>query len=130
MYNATTKGITVTVMPVYIDERSNPQESRYFWAYRINVKNDSGEEVQLVSRYWHITDGNGQVEVVEGDGVVGMQPKIADGEEFTYTSGCPLTTPSGIMVGKYTMKNKSRGFFEIDIPAFPLDLPDHKPILN
>lgn len=130
MFNATTKGITVTVMPVYIDERSDPSQSRYFWAYRVSIKNNSGETVQLVSRYWHITDANGSIEEVEGEGVVGQQPRIADGDEFTYTSGCPLNSPSGIMVGKYAMKNHSRGFFEVQIPAFPLDLPDQQPILN
>lgn len=130
MFNATTKGITVTVMPVYIDERSSPAESRFFWAYRVTIENNSGEEAQLMSRYWHITDGNGRIEIVEGEGVVGEQPKIPDSESFTYTSGCPLETPSGIMTGKYTMKNRSRGYFEVDIPAFSLDLPDHNPVLN
>jgi ApaG protein len=130
MFNATTKGISVTVMPVYIDERSEPAESRYFWAYRVMIENNSGEEAQLVSRYWRITDSNGHVEEVEGEGVVGEQPRIADGDSYSYTSGCPLRTPSGIMSGRYTMRNRSRGYFEVEIPAFPLDLPDNDPVLN
>ncbi|MBO6814159.1 MAG: Co2+/Mg2+ efflux protein ApaG [Rhizobiaceae bacterium] len=130
MFNATTKGISVTVMPVYIDERSEPAESRYFWAYRVMIENNSGEEAQLVSRYWRITDSNGHVEEVEGEGVVGEQPRIAAGDSYSYTSGCPLRTPSGIMSGRYTMRNRSRGYFEVEIPAFPLDLPDNDPVLN
>ena len=130
MFNATTRGITVTVMPVYIDERSDPESSRYFWAYRVIIANNCGEEAQLVSRYWHITDSNGFVEEVEGEGVVGEQPRIPDGGQYSYTSGCPLETPSGIMLGKYIMKNESRGYFEVEIPAFPLDLPDLDPVIN
>ena len=130
MFKATTHGITVNVLPVFIDERSDPQSSQYFWAYRISIENQSGQTVQLLSRYWHITDGIGRVEEVQGDGVVGEQPVLADGETYTYTSGCPLQTPSGIMVGKYTMVDSAGKTFEIDVPAFPLDLPDHTPSIN
>jgi ApaG protein len=94
------------------------------------IENNSGEEAQLVSRYWRITDSNGHVEEVEGEGVVGEQPRIAAGDSYSYTSGCPLRTPSGIMSGRYTMRNRSRGYFEVEIPAFPLDLPDNDPVLN
>jgi len=130
MFKATTNGITVTVMPVYIDERSEPSASRYFWAYRITIENNSGEETQLISRYWRITDSEGNVEEVEGDGVVGVQPFIKDGESFSYTSGCPLSTPSGIMVGSYKMQSPRAKLFTIEVPAFPLDLPDLNPVLN
>lgn len=130
MFKATTHGITVNVLPVYIDERSDPQSSQYFWAYRISIENASGKTVQLLSRYWHITDAIGRVEEVQGDGVVGEQPVIPEGETYNYTSGCPLQTPSGIMSGNYTMVDQAGNRFEIEIPAFPLDLPDHKPSLN
>ena len=130
MFKAVTKGISVNVMPVYIDEQSNPAQSRYFWAYRVSIENNSGETVQLLSRYWRITDATGHVEEVRGDGVVGEQPIIPNGREYSYTSGCPLTTTSGIMVGAYKMKSTSGKVFEIDIPAFSLDLPDQTPSLN
>ncbi len=130
MFEATTRGILVNVMPVYIDERSDPATSQYFWAYRVIITNNSGETVQLLSRYWHITDGEGRVEEVRGDGVVGVQPTIKNGENFAYSSGCPLTTPSGIMIGSYTMLGNGDERFEIDIPAFSLDLPDLNPSLN
>lgn len=130
MFKAITHGVSVTVMPVYIDERSNPERSQYFWAYRVMIENNSGQTLQLLSRYWHITDSDGHVEEVHGDGVVGEQPVMADGENFSYTSGCPLTTPSGIMVGSYKMQNDDGEIIEIAVPAFPLDLPDLSPSIN
>ncbi len=130
MYNSITSDISVSVLPVYIDERSKPEDSRYFWAYRVVIENKSGEPVQLVSRYWHITDGNGQVEEVSGRGVVGEQPVIKPGSSFEYTSGCPLETPSGIMVGHYVMKRPEGAIFKVAIPAFSLDLPDCQPTYN
>lgn len=130
MFKATTQGVTVTVMPVYIDERSDPASSNYFWAYRVMIENGSGQTLQLISRYWHITDSNGRVEEVRGEGVIGEQPVLADGENFSYTSGCPLKTPSGIMTGHYMMQDDNGIMHEIEIPAFPLDLPDLSPSLN
>lgn len=130
MYRAVTRGIEVSVTPIYLPERSAPEESRYFWAYRVTIDNQSDEFVQLLSRYWHITDGNGRVEEVRGPGVVGEQPELDPGDSFQYTSGCPLTTPSGIMVGRYTMRNAKGEMFEIDIPAFSLDVPRPARILN
>lgn len=130
MFKAETNGIIVNVMPVYIDEQSNPAASRYFWAYRVSIENHSADTVQLLSRYWRITDATGRIDEVRGDGVVGEQPVIAPGGEYTYTSGCPLMTPSGIMMGSYKMKKNSGKVFEVAIPAFSLDLPDQKPSLN
>ncbi|MEM9278528.1 MAG: Co2+/Mg2+ efflux protein ApaG [Pseudomonadota bacterium] len=130
MFKAITRGISVTAMPVYIDERSNPEKSQYFWAYRIIVDNQSSDTVQLISRYWKIVDSDGRVEEVQGDGVVGLQPVIEAGEDFSYTSGCPLGTPSGIMQGHYMMQGSDGTLFEVDIPAFPLDLPGLDPVIN
>ena len=130
MYNAETHDIRVTVVPVYIDERSAPDEGQYFWAYRVTIENLGDDTVQLVSRYWHIVDASGHVEEVRGPGVVGEQPVLGPGDSFEYTSGCPLATPSGFMRGAYTMTDESGDDFDVTIPAFPLDLPDANPVLN
>lgn len=130
MFKAKTHGVSVTVMPVYIDERSNPESSQYFWAYRVVIENESDQTLQLLTRYWKITDSNGHVEEVHGDGVIGEQPVLKSGENFSYTSGCPLSTPSGIMVGSYNMQNEKGEMLEIAVPAFPLDLPDIHPVIN
>ncbi len=124
MYRATTRDIQVTVEPSFVDEESSPEVSRYFWAYTIEISNLGAEQVRLRSRHWQITDGNGRTEEVRGPGVVGKQPVLKPGETFAYTSGCPLTTPSGIMVGSYEVQNESGEMFSIAIPAFSLDLPD------
>ena len=130
MFHAETNNIRVSVMPVYIDERSSPEEGRYFWAYRISIRNNGRSTVQLVSRYWHIVDGNGHAEEVRGEGVVGEQPVLKPGESYEYTSGCPLGTPSGFMQGHYIMVDGHGTKLQVEIPAFPLDLPDARPSLN
>ena len=123
MYSAMTRNITVTVKPFYMADRSDPDESRYVWGYRVTIDNQSDDTVKLLSRYWHITDGAGKVEEVRGAGVVGEQPQLDPGDSYQYTSGCPLSTPSGFMVGRYTMRNAHGEQFDIAIPAFSLDLP-------
>ena len=124
MYRAVTRNIEVKVEPFYLNDRSDPSENRYVWAYRVTIVNGGPEFVQLLSRYWHITDGRGHVEEVRGPGVVGEQPGLNPGDSYQYTSGCPLTTPSGIMVGHYTMRSERGETFDIAIPAFSLDLPN------
>lgn len=130
MYVAVTQDIEVVVDPDYRAERSDPARGRYFWAYTIEITNKSRLRVQLISRHWRITDGHGQLEEVRGLGVVGEQPVLKPGETFRYTSGCPLTTPSGIMVGSYTMVDDAERSFEVTIPAFSLDSPGGQRILN
>jgi ApaG protein len=130
MYRAVTRQIEVSVEPFYLPDRSAPEESRYFWAYRVTIDNQSAELVQLLSRYWHITDGVGRTEEVRGPGVVGEQPELGPGDSYQYTSGCPLSTPSGIMVGHYTMRNKRGETFDVAIPAFSLDLPGTRHTVN
>lgn len=130
MYRAVTHNIEVNVEPFFLDDRSDPSESRYVWAYRVTIANQSDAPVKLLSRYWHITDGRGRVEEVRGPGVVGEQPELEPGDSFQYTSGCPLSTPSGIMVGRYTMRNERGETFDIDIPAFSLDMPGNQRSLN
>jgi len=123
MYKATTRNIEVEVEPFYLEERSDPAQNRYVCGYRLTIDNQSEEFVQLLSRYWQITDGVGRVEEVRGAGVVGDQPRLSPGDSYQYTSGCPLATPSGIMVGTYTMRSRTGELFEVAIPAFSLDLP-------
>jgi len=130
MYQAVTNEISVEVAPFFVAERSDPDAGRYFWAYRVTIANHSDRTVKLLSRYWHITDAAGRVEEVRGPGVVGEQPVLEPGDSFQYTSGCPLTTPSGIMIGRYTMLAADGSSFEVDIPGFSLDLPGEKRALN
>jgi ApaG protein len=130
MYTALTRDIQITVMPQFLVERSEPDEGRFFWIYTIEITNLGRQTVQLTARHWIITDGNGVVEEVQGPGVVGEQPVIPPGESFRYTSGCPLTTPSGIMVGSYQMLDEAGRPFEVNIPAFSLDSPFAKRVLN
>lgn len=130
MYKATTRSIEVTVEPVFVESESSPGDNRYFWAYKIEITNQSDEVVRLRSRHWRITDANGRTEEVRGAGVVGKQPLLKPGESFSYTSGCPLTTPSGIMVGTYQMQTERGDLFQVAIPAFSLDLPDVRRTVN
>ena len=123
MYRRITREIQVTVQPSFVEAESSPDDGRYFWAYKIEIENQGEEVVQLRSRHWRITDANGHTEEVRGAGVVGKQPELKPGETFSYTSGCPLPTPSGIMVGTYQMESESGETFSIDIPAFSLDMP-------
>ena len=130
MYRSTTRAIQVTVEPSFVDHESSAEHNRYFWAYRIEIANLGEEVVRLRSRHWRITDGNGHSEEVRGAGVVGREPLLRPGETFAYTSGCPLTTPSGIMVGTYQMQNEKGELFSIAIPAFSLDLPSARRTVN
>jgi ApaG protein len=130
MYQAVTNGIEVRVEPFYLADRSDPAQGRYVWAYRITIDNQSAGAVTLLSRYWHIIDGLGHVEEVEGPGVVGEQPELDPGDSYQYTSGCPLPTPSGIMVGRYTMRGADGALFDVAIPAFSLDLPGTRRTVN
>ena len=130
MYRAVTRQIEVTVEPTFVEAESGPDENRYFWAYTIEIQNHGHEVGRLRSRHWRITDGNGRTEEVRGAGVVGKQPVLKPGEKFAYTSGCPLSTSSGIMVGTYQMQNEEGELFSIAIPAFSLDLPDARKTVN
>ncbi len=130
MYRAVTRGIQVSVTPAYMEEQSSPKDGRYFWSYTIEIVNLGPDRVQLRSRYWHIVDAEGRVQEVRGEGVVGKQPRIAPGETFTYTSGCPLPTSQGIMSGHYRMATEEGETFEVKVPAFSLDIPDVRRIIN
>ena len=123
-YSATTRHIVVTVQPTYLADQSHPDDSRFVWAYRVQITNTGSDTVQLMRRAWCITDGSGRATKVEGPGVVGEQPVLEPGETFEYTSGTPLDTPSGFMQGSYHMVSTVSGdAFDIAIPAFSLDSP-------
>lgn len=130
MYEATTHGIRVTVEPHFLENESDPSAGRYFWSYTIEITNESERTVQLRTRYWQITDAAGRVEEVRGPGVVGETPVLGPGQSFSYTSGCPLTEASGMMVGRYGMVSDDGDEFEVDVPAFSLDIPNVRPVLN
>ena len=120
-YQETTRAITVTVEPTYLEDQSSPEESHYVWKYHVRIDNGGGETVQLRNRYWRITDSLGRVQEVRGPGVVGEEAVLKPGESYEYTSGVPLPTPSGFMVGSYGMVTDKGEHFDIDVPAFSLD---------
>ena len=126
MYTTTTHSIMVSVEPTYLDDESRPRRNRYVWAYHVTIENRGVEPVQLKSRYWKITDSLGRTQEVRGEGVIGEQPLIPPGESYEYSSGTPLSTPSGIMVGSYYMETGDGRTLEIDIPAFSLDSPEER----
>jgi ApaG protein len=130
MYVSTSNGITVTVSPIFLEDQSDPYDDHFVWAYRVRIENKGVETVQLRTRYWHITDANGLVQEVRGSGVVGEQPVLDPGESFEYTSGTPLATPSGVMVGSYQMQTDHGDQFDVAIPAFSLDSPHQVVNLN
>src|SRR5215475_13914683 len=121
MYEQETGGMVVRVEPSFLPQESKPEENRYVWAYTIEIENRSEETVQLMSRFWRITDANGFTQEVRGPGVVGEQPVIEPGRSFRYTSACPLAAPSGVMMGAYSMERvDDRSAFDIAVPAFVL----------
>ena len=131
MYRAVTRNIEVTVEPQYLADRSAPDQGQYFWAYTIEITNKGAETVQLKTRHWRITDAVGRRQEVRGAGVVGEQPVLEPGQSFEYTSGVPLPTPSGIMVGSYGMTTTTTGeVFDIEVPAFSLDSPESRRTVN
>jgi ApaG protein len=130
MYRTVTRGIQVTVVPRFLDDRSSPENGRYFWAYHIEIVNNGGITVQLKTRHWKITDGQGNVQEVRGPGVVGEQPVMRPGERFEYTSGVPLTTPTGLMTGSYQMVSDTGERFDVEVPVFSLDSPHTSRVLH
>ncbi|WP_374306929.1 Co2+/Mg2+ efflux protein ApaG [Methylocella sp.] len=130
MYSAVTQDIQITVLPEFVPERSDAEQAAYFWAYTVEIANQSDRTVQLTARHWKITDGNGKLEEVRGPGVVGEQPILKPGETFRYTSGSNLTTPSGIMSGVYRMVDENGEEFDAQIPVFSLDSPFVRRVLN
>ena len=120
---ATTRDITVRVSVSFLPEQSEPGKGRWFWAYHVRIENGARQAVQLVSREWIISDGRGTRHEVRGEGVVGDQPVLEPGGSFDYVSGCPLTTPTGSMEGRYFMIGADGSSFPVEIPRFPLIAP-------
>ena len=130
MYSKKTKKINITVNPYFLDDQSEPEDQHFVWAYQVTIDNQSKEKVQLKNRYWKIIDSNGSEQEVRGEGVVGEQPILNPGEKFEYTSGTPLSTPSGFMGSYYEMETNQGKKFDAIIPLFSLDSPFVKNNLN
>ena len=120
---AVTRGIRVHVQSFFVEERSAPADGEWFFAYRVTISNEGHETTQLVSRHWVITDANGKIQEVSGDGVVGEQPNLNPGEKFSYSSGAVLETPVGAMQGRYLMEAENGTSFDAPIPPFTLAVP-------
>lgn len=129
-FEARTHDVIIRVEPEYLDEQSNPRENRFIWAYTVEIDNQSASDLTVTKRYWQIADSRGQVQEVRGEGVVGETPVIKSGEVFRYTSGAPLTAPSGMMLGSYSMVDPDGAEFEIEVPPFALDSPHEGRVLN
>jgi ApaG protein len=122
--DTTTHGIRVQVTSYYDAERSSPQEDYYFFAYQVRISNVGSETAQLLSREWIITNANGEVQKVQGPGVVGEQPVLSPGEAFEYTSFCPLNTAVGSMQGSYRLVSGRGESFDAEIAPFSLAVPN------
>lgn len=129
-YAAATGDITVRVAPHYLPDQSDPDRNYFVWAYHVRVENHGDVPVRLMARRWTITDGHGQSEQVAGDGVVGVQPLIKGGGAYDYVSGCPLSTATGQMQGRYIMAGDDGAEFSVTIPAFALELPGNRPAVH
>lgn len=116
--------ISVSVDSFYLGAQSDPAAQRYVFAYCVNITNHSAQQVQLLRRYWQITDGNGKQTEVRGDGVIGVQPHLQPGETYSYTSGAVLETPVGTMQGHYEMLDDAKLAFQTAIPMFRLAMPN------
>ena len=120
----TTSGIRVQVQSTYVPEQSSPREGQFLFSYTIRISNVGDETAQLLSRHWIITDAEGEVHEVRGDGVVGRQPVLEPGMTYEYTSYCPLKTNVGTMEGSYTMVRSDGQRFEARIAPFTLAVPN------
>ncbi len=123
MEHSTSPAFVIDVSTRYLDDQSEPANGRFVFAYTIRIGNAGGVAAQLVSRRWVITDANGKVDRVEGEGVVGEQPWLQPGEGFEYTSGAMLETDLGTMEGSYSMVTEDGTAFDVPIPAFTLTVP-------
>lgn len=130
MYTKTTHNIKVSVEVVYLEEQSQPSAHQYMWAYRVRLENLGEHRVRLIGRHWEVTDAFGRVQEVFGEGVIGQTPVLEPHVPFEYTSGTPLSTPSGIMLGDYTMLTEDGQEFNVNIPPFSLDSPHQSISLN
>ena len=129
-YNATTNDIEITVWPEFVDSQISALGNLFIWSYHVRIDNRSAENVKLINRHWRIIDEQGATQEVDGAGVVGEQPQIIAGSAFQYSSGVHLRHPSGIMSGHYQLQKDNGDVFDAKIPAFSLDVPNLKNIVN
>lgn len=129
-YEQRTHDVIVRVESDYLDDQSSPSDSRFIWAYTVEIENQTDQDLTVVERFWQIADSRGKVQKVRGNGVVGETPVVRPGETFRYTSGAPLSAPSGMMLGNYSMETPDGDRFDVDIPAFVLDSPHEGLVLN
>lgn len=130
LFERRTKDVIVRVEPEYLSEQSSPSDSRFIWAYTVEIDNQSQSDLRVTGRYWHIADSRGQVQEVRGQGVVGEKPVVRAGEQFRYTSGAPLSAPSGMMSGSYRVESDNGDCYDVDIPVFVLDSPFEGTLFN
>ena len=129
-YSETTQMVTVSVQPFFLENESDPEKNAFFWAYHIRIENKGLQQIQLINRYWKITDAFGRIQEVRGEGVVGEQPVLAPGESYEYTSGVPLQTPTGFMGGFYEMVFGMDKHVDVVVPTFSLDSPFDRHSVN
>lgn len=131
-YSKTSEMVKITIFPIYLESQSNPDENQYIWAYHVRIENNRQHPIQLKKRYWNIVDSLGRIIEVSGVGVIGKEPVINPGETYEYTSGTPLSTPSGVMSGVYTMiePDQEEDSFDVTIPTFSLDSPHQQMTIN
>jgi ApaG protein len=129
-YFAITKDIKITIKPEFLSGKDDGGEPLFIWAYHVKIHNYRNESVQLINRYWKIIDEAGKIEEVSGEGVVGNKPLIESKKSFEYSSGVHLKKPSGIMRGQYRMQKANGDIFDVEIPAFSLDIPSAKITVN
>lgn len=115
--------VLVEAQPLYIEAQSSPEENRFVFAYTITITNVGSTAAKLLTRHWLITDANGKVQEVNGDGVVGEQPYLTPGDSFRYTSAAMIETPVGVMQGKYQMQADNGESFSAPVPRFTLTIP-------
>lgn len=130
LFERRTKDVIVRVEPEYLADQSSPSDGRFIWAYTVEIDNQSQDDLRVTGRYWHIADSRGQVQEVRGQGVVGEKPVVRAGESFRYTSGAPLSAPSGMMSGSYRMETEDGDIFDVAIPVFVLDSPFEGTMFN
>lgn len=116
--------IDIKVLPAYIADQSDPANNHYVFSYTVTIRNNGSVPAKLLARHWVITDGDGLVQEVKGDGVIGNQPHLQPGEDYQYTSGTFMNTPFGVMYGSYQMISDSGEQFDAEIPSFQLSVPN------
>ena len=123
LYEHITDGVRIRVRPKFMYDESEPARSRFMWSYTVDVENESEQTWTIVRRHWRIVDAAGRMQAVDGEGVIGQTPTLEPGERFSYTSGAPLSAPSGIMSGTYDLESDDGRVLIATIPVFSLDSP-------